>query len=180
MVIWITGISGAGKSTLAALIRDNFKSQLPELVSIDGDEVRELFGNNLGFKEDDRYRQIQRIQTFARMLDRQNMVVVVSALYAHPNLLEWNRENFSDYFEIYLEAPLEVVVERDPKGLYAKVARGEMKDVVGVDLPWHAPLAPDLKIKMEPQGKAEEAFRQIVGAVPLLADLEERENATAH
>ena len=64
MVIWITGISGAGKSTLAALIRDNFKSRLPELVSIDGDEVRELFGNNLGFKEDDRYRQIQRIQTW--------------------------------------------------------------------------------------------------------------------
>ena len=123
---------------------------------------------------------IQRIQTFARMLDRQRMVVVVSALYAHPNLLEWNRENFSDYFEIYLEAPLEVVMERDPKGLYAKVARGEMQDVVGIDLPWHAPVAPDLKIKMEPQGKAEEVYRQIVGAVPLLADLEERENATTH
>ncbi len=179
MVIWLTGISGAGKSTLAGLIQGSFKSRLPELVLIDGDEVRELFGNNLGYKEDDRYRQIERIQRIARMLDRQQMVVVVSALYAHPKLLEWNRQNFSDYYEIYLEAPLDIVAARDPKGLYAKAARGEMPDVVGIDVPWHAPAASDLHIKMEPKGKADGAFRKIVNAIPLLADLEKRENETA-
>ncbi|MBO89841.1 MAG: hypothetical protein CMP14_10000 [Rickettsiales bacterium] len=94
MVIWLTGISGAGKTTLAALIRDNFKGCLPEMVLVDGDEVRELFGHNLGYKEEDRYRQIERIQKLAHMLDRQCMIVVVSALYAHPRLLEWNRDNF--------------------------------------------------------------------------------------
>ena len=123
MVIWITGLSGAGKTTLATALYEAMKPRLPTLVRIDGDEVRALFGNSLGFTESDRRLQIQRLQSLATMLDGQGLVVIVAALYAHPELLAWNRDHFSDYFEVYLEASLELVRSRDPKGLYAKAAR---------------------------------------------------------
>ena len=146
MIIWITGISGAGKTTLCEALRRLLKPRLPELVLLDGDVIRDIFGNDLGFAEPDRMRQIRRIQSIALELDRQGLVVLVAALYAHPSLLEWNRQNFTAYFEIYLEASLPLVQARDPKGLYAKVKRGEMKEVVGLDIPWHSPTSPDLRI----------------------------------
>ena len=104
MVIWITGLSGVGKTTLATALYEAMKPGLPALVRIDGDEVRALFGNSLSFAESDRRLQIQRIQSLAAMLDGQGLTVIVAALYAHPELLAWNRDHFSDYFEVYLEA----------------------------------------------------------------------------
>ncbi len=139
MVIWITGLSGVGKTTLATALYEAMKPGLPALVRIDGDEVRALFGNSLGFTESDRRLQIQRLQSLATMLDGQGLVVIVAALYAHPELLAWNRDHFSDYFEIYLEASMDLVRSRDSKGLYAKAQAGEMADVVGVDVPWAIP-----------------------------------------
>jgi adenylylsulfate kinase len=139
MVIWITGLSGAGKTTLATALYEAMKPRLSALVRIDSDEVRALFGNSLGFSEPDRRLQIQRLQSLATMLDGQGLVVIVAALYAHPELLAWNRDHFSDYFEIYLEASMDLVRSRDSKGLYAKAQAGEMADVVGVDVPWAIP-----------------------------------------
>src|SRR5580698_9930829 len=116
MIIWVTGISGAGKTTLCLALQRILKPKLPELVLLDGDVIRDIFGNDLGFAEADRKRQIARIQSIARELDRQDLVVLVAALYSHPSLLEWNRNNFPSYFEIYLEASISLVSSRDPKG----------------------------------------------------------------
>ncbi|HAQ33605.1 MAG TPA: adenylylsulfate kinase [Rhodospirillaceae bacterium] len=146
MVIWITGISGAGKTTLATALYEAMKPRLPELVRIDGDEVRALFGNSLSFAESDRRLQIQRLQNLAAMLDGQGLSVIVAALYAHPDLLAWNRDHFSDYFEVYIDASLDLVRSRDPKGLYAKADCGDMPHVVGLDVPWHAPDAPHMTV----------------------------------
>ena len=146
MVIWITGISGAGKTTLATALYEAMKPRLPELVRIDGDEVRALFGNSLSFAESDRRLQIQRLQNLAAMLDGQGFSVIVAALYAHPDLLAWNRDHFSDYFEVYIDASLDLVRSRDPKGLYAKADCGDMPHVVGLDVPWHAPDAPHMTV----------------------------------
>jgi len=144
MVIWITGISGAGKSTICQAIVDRLKPFLPSLVNLDGDVVRAIFGDGLGHKEGDRVLQINRIQRLALEMEKQGLVVLVAALYAHPDLSAWNRKNFSDYLEVFLDAPLSLVEERDPKGLYAKVRAGQMQDVVGVDITWHKPTAPHI------------------------------------
>jgi len=146
VVIWITGISAAGKTTICDAIWAKIKPKLPHLTVLDGDVVRDVFGNDLGYKEESRVKQIQRIQSLAKMMSDQGLIVLVAALYSHPDLLRWNRENLTNYLEVYLDAPLDLVKSRDPKGLYAKVAAGEMKDVVGIDIPWHAPQSPDIKI----------------------------------
>ena len=123
MVIWITGLSGSGKTTLATALYESMKPRLSALVRIDGDEVRTLFGNSLGFTESDRHLQVQRLQNLAAMLDGQGLAVIVAALYANPDLLAWNRDHFSNYFEVYIDASLDLVRSRDPKGLYAMAAR---------------------------------------------------------
>ena len=117
MVIWITGISGAGKTTIANSLIEKYKNKLPHLINLDGDVVRKLYGDDLGYEENDRISQIKRMQKICLFLENQNLIIIVSALYSNPTLMEWNRKYFSNYFEIYLNVPLELVKRRDPKGL---------------------------------------------------------------
>lgn len=167
MVLWLTGLSGAGKTTIAEAILRVVKPCLPSLVLIDGDVVRDLFGAGLGFDEEARKLQIGRIQRLAQLLDRQNIPVIVSALYSSPELMDWNRKNLSEYFEIYIDTPLETVIERDTKGLYSKARAGELLHVVGLDVPWHVPKSPNMVVSSV--GVAPEFLaREIIKAVPRL------------
>lgn len=168
MVVWLTGLSGAGKTTIAEAIAASVKPNLTSLVLIDGDVIRELFGAGLGFDEASRKLQIGRIQRLALFLAQQNLAVIVAALYAHPELLRWNRENLPGYFEIYVDTPLATVEARDTKGLYSKARAGEVTHVVGLDLPWHVPEAPDMVVYSLTE-TPESIAKRIIQAVPRLA-----------
>jgi adenylylsulfate kinase-like enzyme len=168
-VIWITGISGAGKTTVSRALADLLKPKLPELVLVDGDVVRAMYGDKLGFSEPERVTQIKRLQTVARSHDEKGQIAVVAALYAHPDLLRWNRQNFSQYFEVYLRAPFDLVEKRDAKGIYGRARKGEERNVVGVDIPWHAPEAPDLIIDAASGETPRDMALRIARAVPRLA-----------
>lgn len=168
MVIWITGLSGSGKTTLCEAVRDLVKPRLPELVVLDGDAVRAAFGHNLGHGEADRVLQVRRLQSIAKVLAEQGLAVVVGVLYARPDLLAWNRANLPGYVEVYLRASLETVTARDPKALYSKAARGEMPDVVGLDIPWHPPEHPDMVIDADNPEPPEVLARRLALAVPRL------------
>lgn len=167
MVVWLTGLSGAGKTTIAEAMLCVVKPCLPSLVLIDGDVIRDLFGAGLGFDEEARKLQIGRIQRLAQFLDRQNIPVIVSALYSNPELMDWNRKNLSEYFEIYIDTPLETVIARDTKGLYSRARAGKLLHVVGLDIPWHIPVSPDMVVSSA--GVAPEFIAQeIIKAVPHL------------
>jgi len=168
MVIWITGLSGSGKSTIAESIFETLKPNMPELVVLDGDIIRELFGKSLDYSEPSRIIQVKRLRTMARFMSEQGLVVIVTVLYSHPDLMAWNRENISDYFEIYLDTPLDVVIERDAKGLYAKARNGKMPNVVGLDVPWHAPETPDLHIPGADGRSADDFAKLIIEKCPKL------------
>lgn len=169
MVIWITGLSGAGKTTLCEALRAALKPRLPELVVLDGDVVRQAFGGDLGYDEESRVRQFRRLQSIARVLAEQGLVVLVAAVYQRPDLMAWNREHLPGYFEVYLKASLETVAARDSKGLYRKARAGEARHVVGVDIPYHPPERPDLTIDADhPEPPARMAER-VIAAAPKLA-----------
>ena len=165
MVIWITGISGSGKTTLCEELHARLKPSISELVVLDGDLIRAAFGDDLGYAESDRVRQITRIQNIARLLSDQGLIVLVAALYANPDLLAWNRRHINGYFEVYLRVSLDTVRGRDPKGLYAKFDCGELREVVGLDIPWHEPERPDLFIDADYPQKPEVTVNQILAAV---------------
>ena len=155
VVIWITGISGAGKTTLCDALYERLSATLPNIVKIDGDEIRAVFGSDLSYREEDRHVQISRIQRLAKLLSDQNLNCIVSALYSHPDLLSWNRRNISSYFEVYLKASIDLVSKRDSKHLYSRAESGEMTDVVGIDIPWHEPMHPDLVIDCDARGSTD-------------------------
>jgi len=166
MIVWITGISGSGKTTIAKALVKKLKPKIPHLFNVDGDEVRELFGEDLGYTERDRMIQIKRIQRLCHLLEKQNQVVIASALYSNKDLLKWNRENFSEYYEIYLNAPLALVKERDVKGLYKKYENGDEKNIIGLDIPWHEPKNPDLKIDCSGDLSLDEVIQKIINLIP--------------
>lgn len=169
MVIWITGLSGAGKTTLIQAIASEVKPHLKELVLLDGDAIRQLFGNDLDYRESSRVIQIKRLQKLARFLSEQGLVVLVAALYSHPDLLAWNRDNLRGYFEVYVEASMSLVTARDSKGLYASAARNETENVVGLDIPWHPPIRPDLVLAAGSGETASEMARRVITALPPLS-----------
>ena len=155
-------------------VTDHFSRKLlmcKGLPSTDGDAVRAAFGQDLGYQEKDRMTQVRRIQNIARMLSDQGLVVLASVLYSHPELHTWNRTHIRDYFEVYLDASLALVRRRDSKKLYSGAERGQTKDVVGVDIPWHVPAAPDLVIDADQAPPPALLARQVVAAIPWLASL---------
>jgi adenylylsulfate kinase-like enzyme len=167
-VVWITGLSGAGKTTLCQAVSELVKPVLPELVVLDGDAVRAVFGGDLDHSEPSRHRQIARMRSLAGVLALQGQVVLVAALYSHPDLLAENRRLLPDYFEVYLQAPIDLLRRRDSKGLYGGAASGATTDVVGVDIPWHAPQAPDLVFEASMGLTPEAMARELAARVPRL------------
>jgi adenylylsulfate kinase-like enzyme len=167
-VIWLTGLSGSGKSTLGRALRDLIAPVEP-VVLLDGDAVRAAMADGLGYSEADRTVQIGRMARLARLLADQGVLVIVAALYASDELLSWNRANLPGYIEIYLRADVEALAGCDAKGLYLRARRGEVRDVVGVDIPWHAPASPDLIVDVEDRLPPERLARRVVELVPELA-----------
>jgi cytidine diphosphoramidate kinase len=146
MVIWLLGLSGAGKTTVAQCLYKRVKPDCSNLVFLDGDNLRDVWGDTLGHTIEARRMNAHRISHLARMLDRQNIHVIAAVMSIFPDWLAWNRENFSQYFEVFLDAPMELVLSRDSKGLYKAATNGEMENVVGVDIPYSRPVAPDCTI----------------------------------
>jgi len=146
MVIWLTGLSGSGKTSISMHLLPLLRMKYGAVIHIDGDIIREIFGNDLAYDVGSRIKQVKRIQTLAKFISSENIGVLVSALYSSPELLAWNRRNFSGYVEVFVKAPLEVLIQRDTKGLYSKVFGKYQENVVGVDIEWVPPINPSLVI----------------------------------
>ena len=147
MVIWLIGLSGSGKTTLADKIVSDLREVDQTVVSLDGDILRELWGNDLGHDLESRRENAQRICRLCQFLDQQGLDVVCAILSIFPESREWCRQNLSSYYEVFIDAPLSQVMDRDVKGIYSKYKNGEIKDVAGLDLEFPIPQKPDLVIK---------------------------------
>lgn len=147
MVVWIIGLSGAGKSTLAEKTVDEVRKKGKKIILLDGDSIRELWGDDLGHDILSRKRNADRICQLCQFLDHQGLDVVCAVLSIFPESREWCRKNLSSYYEVFIDAPLEQIMARDVKGIYARFKKGEIQDVAGLDLEFPVPQNPDLLIK---------------------------------
>jgi adenylylsulfate kinase len=165
VVTWIIGLAGAGKSTLGRRVAAALRSSGRPVVLLDGDAVRDAFGNDLGHTPEDRVRNGRRIAGLCRLLDGQGIDVVACVLAIDPDRLARNREELGQYVEVFLDVPWATLEARDQKGLYSGARAGRIRDVVGIDIPFPRPVAPDLVLG--PAELAQPIDRQVTRIVAL-------------
>jgi adenylylsulfate kinase len=138
--LWFTGLSGAGKSTLAEYLTPIFRDCGKRVEILDGDEVRENLSKGLGFSKEDRDTNIRRIGFVANMLARNGVASITAAISPYREVRdEIRKKSHAPFVEVYVEAPLDVLEERDVKGLYKKARAGIIKNFTGVSDPYEAP-----------------------------------------
>lgn len=144
MVIWFIGMSAAGKSHLASKVYKIIKEQAPNTVLLDGDVIREVFGNDTDHSIEGRAKNAKRLSHLTKFLDDQGINVIAAVLSIFPEWQDWNRENLTCYNQIYVKVPFEILQKREFKGLYSKALKGEIKNVVGVDIEFPTPVNNDI------------------------------------
>jgi adenylyl-sulfate kinase len=157
--LWFTGLSGAGKSTLAQGVRDVLVARGRGVEILDGDEVRTNLSKGLGFSKEDRDTNIRRIGWVCEVLSRNGVIAIAAAISPYRAIRDEIRERIPNFFEVFVDVPLEVLIERDTKGLYKKALAGEIKGFTGIDDPYEAPLDPELVIHTDKETPAESAGR---------------------
>jgi bifunctional enzyme CysN/CysC len=172
-VIWFTGLSGAGKSTIANLVEKRLHALGRHTYLLDGDNVRHGLNKDLGFTDADRVENIRRISEVARLMVDAGLIVLVSFISPFRAERRMAREllQAGEFFEVFVDTPLAVAETRDPKGLYKKARRGDLKNFTGVDSPYEEPENPELRIKtteLAPEQAAEAILQNLrrAGVVP--------------
>jgi bifunctional enzyme CysN/CysC len=162
-VLWFTGLSGAGKSTIANLLEKRLLALGRHTYLLDGDNVRHGLNKDLGFTEADRVENIRRVAEVARLMADAGLVVLVSFIspFRAERRMARGLLDEGEFIEVFVDTPLAVAETRDPKGLYKKARRGELKNFTGVDSPYEPPEAPELRIDTTAL-RPEEATDEIV------------------
>ncbi len=152
VTIWMTGLSGSGKSTIASLLEEQLvKNHGKNVYRLDGDNIRTGLNRDLGFSKADRGESVRRVGELSCLFNDAGLVTIVSLVSPYKADRDAVRKRHEDqgleFLELFMDVPLSVVQDRDPKGLYKKVAAGELKGFTGVDDPYEAPTNPELSIK---------------------------------
>ncbi len=159
--VWLTGLPSAGKTTIACALAERLRGAGHRTEVLDGDEIREFLSAGLGFSREDRHTNVQRIGFVAELLASNGVKVLVPVIAPYADSREAVRkrheQNGTAYLEVHVATPVEVCSVRDVKGLYAKQAAGEISGLTGVDDPYEAPAAPDLRIETQNGSVAQSA-----------------------
>ncbi|MCD1588722.1 sulfate adenylyltransferase subunit CysN [Halomonas sp. IOP_14] len=165
-VVWFTGLSGAGKSTIANLVEKILFAHGQHTYLLDGDNVRHGLNRDLGFTDADRVENVRRVAETAKLMVDAGLIVMSAFISPFRSERQLARDLLEEgeFMEIFVDAPLDVVEARDPKGLYKKARRGELKNFTGIDSAYEAPEAPDVHLKTS-EMDAEEAADAVIAAL---------------
>jgi adenylyl-sulfate kinase len=159
--LWFTGLSGAGKTTLARLVETELSARGHRVEVLDGDVIRTNLSKGLGFSKEDRDTNIRRIGFVCNLLTRNNVVAIAAAISPYREVRDELRRDIGAFVEVYVTCPIDVLAERDVKGLYKKALAGEIKNFTGVDDPYESPLAAEIIVETDVETPEESAARTI-------------------
>ncbi len=168
----MTGLPGSGKSTLATLLQTKLEEQGKLVEVLDGDEVRKGLSRDLGLSREDREEHAWRVAFVSKLLSRNNVVAIVSLISPYRTSRDAAKQMIGPerFVEVYVKASLQACERRDPKGLYAKARRGEIKNMTGIQDPYEEPTRPDILTETE-KDTPEESARKIFDALRELGRL---------
>ncbi len=147
-VLWFTGLSGAGKSTIANIVERKLSAMGAHTYSLDGDNIRQGLNKDLGFTDQDRVENIRRIGEVAKLFVDAGMIVTasfISPFRVERDMVRGLVEK-GEFFEVFVDTPLHLAEQRDPKGLYKKARAGQIRNFTGIDSPYEAPISPELRL----------------------------------
>lgn len=157
VTIWLTGLSGSGKSTIANLLAKRLRDGGAKVEILDGDVVRTNLSKGLGFSKEDRDINIRRIGFVCGLLSRNGVIAIAAAISPYAKIRDEVRATTTNFVEVFADCPLEVLVERDVKGLYKKALAGEIQNFTGVSDPYEAPGTPEVRVDSSEQTPEESA-----------------------
>ncbi len=162
--LWFTGLVCSGKSVLADALADDLKKRGMKVERLDGDIVRKSLTRDLGFSDEDRRRNIERVTFVAKLLTRNGVAVLASFISPFNDIREYSRKEIGTYILVYVKCPIEVCEQRDVKGMYAKARAGEIKQFTGIDSPFEEPDKADIIVDTSKQ-TIEESKKVILKAL---------------
>src|SRR5437868_131292 len=172
LTLWFTGLSGAGKTTLARMIEIELRHRGHKVEVLDGDVVRTNLSKGLGFSKEDRDTNIRRIGFVCNLLARNDVIAIAAAISPYRDMRDEVRRETGAFVEVFVKCPIDVLAERDIKGLYKKALAGEIKHFTGIDDPYEEPLAPEIIVETDNETPEQSAAR-------IIARLEELQYITA-
>ena len=161
---WITGLAGAGKTTIGKEVYALLKQKKSNLVFLDGDILRPMLGDIFGYSYDERVRCAQQYSRICKMLTDQGLDVVICTISMFDLIRQWNREHFENYFEVFVDTPMEILRDKNKKGLYRDTEQADEKQVAGVSFEVQLPKMPDFRVDNDMTVDPKEWARQIVEA----------------
>lgn len=166
LCLWLTGLPAAGKSTIANSLERRIAELGKHTYTLDGDDIRQGLNRDLGFSQCDRIENIRRVAEVARLFVDAGLVVITSFISPYRREREFARSLFApgQFFEIFVDTPLEECERRDPKGLYVKARRGELINFTGIDSPYEPPHSPEIRLETA-VFSVEDCVSQIISAI---------------
>lgn len=178
--VWFTGLSGSGKTTVARVVCDKLRERgIMNVEVLDGDLVRTNLSKGLGFSKEDRDTNIKRIAFVCHLLTRNGVPNIAAAISPYREIRDYARGEIKHFIEVYVKCPLEVLIDRDVKGLYKKAIAGEIPHFTGITDPYEEPLNPEVMIetdKEKPEESADKILRKLeaLGYIPRVTRAESR------
>lgn len=160
-VYWFTGFSGAGKTTIGKKFCERLKMKYVNTIFLDGDALREAFGDDIGYTQEDRRKCAMRYSKLCKLFQEQGMNVICCTISMFDSVREWNRENIGNYCEIYIKVSPDTLRLRDQKGLYSGKTLDSEKNVVGVHFAAEEPKNPDLVLQNDGDTTPDEQVEKI-------------------
>lgn len=155
--LWMTGLSGAGKTTIARIVETELKNRGLKIERLDGDVVRQSLTRDLGFSKEDRDKNIERVAFVAKLLSRNSVGVIACFISPYQAVRDMVRAETTNFIEVFINAPLDVCIQRDVKGMYAKAIAGEIPNFTGISDPYEPPLNPEIVIHTDQETPQESA-----------------------
>ena len=149
--LWFTGLACSGKSVLADALSDDLKMRGMKVERLDGDTVRKSLTRDLGFSDEDRRMNIERVTFVAKLLTRNGVAVLASFISPFNDIRDYSRKEIGTYILVYVKCSIEVCEQRDVKGMYAKARAGEIKQFTGIDSPFEEPDKADIIVDTDKQ-----------------------------